>query len=33
MSKLKLQTVPHAGGVFGAGVEGLGGIGGSPSDR
>ncbi len=30
MSELKLQTVPHAGGVFGAGVEGLGGLGGSP---
>jgi hydrogenase small subunit len=30
MSKLKLQTVPHAGGVFGGGVEGVGGIGGSP---
>ena len=30
MSKLRLQTVPHGGGVFGAGVEGLGGIGGSP---
>ncbi len=27
----KLQTVPHAGGVFGAGVEGLGGLGGSPT--
>ncbi len=30
MSKLRLQTVPNAGGVFGAGVEGVGGIGGSP---
>ena len=31
MAELKLQTVPHAGGVFGAGVEGVGGIGGSPN--
>jgi len=30
MSELRLQTVPNAGGVFGAGVEGVGGIGGSP---
>jgi hydrogenase small subunit len=31
MSQMKLQTVPHAGGVFGAGVEGVGGFGGSPT--
>jgi hydrogenase small subunit len=30
MTKPRLQTVPHAGGVFGAGVEGVGGVGGSP---
>ncbi len=31
MSELKLKTVPHGGGVFGGGVEGLGGLGGSPT--
>jgi hydrogenase small subunit len=31
MSEMKLPTVPHAGGVFGPGVHGIGGLGGSPT--